>query len=213
MVCATARTGSTWLGHELAYRGYGVPDEYLNPNFVGRVKDVDRHLAEVVARRTGPTGVFAIEVFPWHLGSASIDVKQLLDKLPGEKRVVWLRRRDKAAQAVSLHFAQTTGVWQYEHIDPSRPPPPYSAGRINAALSRVRRQEDKIAEMLSGIETLLVDYEDMRQDMTRIVLRIGGFLGVQPSNTDAQFPAMTTGLGALKRAYLEKFRKDPEADA
>ena len=110
VIATDYRSGSTLLAEGLAMAGgYGVPLEYLQRGAMERkfarfaAPTQDQYLRAVMRSRTSSSGVFGIKLFWPESGSLA----QL-----SEPVIVWLRRGDVVAQAVSTWTALTTGAWR-----------------------------------------------------------------------------------------------------
>jgi len=213
VICATPRSGSTWFTQELARNGYGIGEEYLNPRYKKGIGpgSLELYLKTVYLRRTGKSNVFTLKVFPAHLQTVGVGLSELLDALPGEKRVIRYDRLDKDAQGASLFFARTTGVWQYDAPHARRAPPAYEARFITAAKARLRAQDIWWAEQLEELDHKILCYEDLRANLQKELSKVFEFCGKEPVPEEVEFPEWGNFWDPVKALYLEQYRRDMEA--
>jgi LPS sulfotransferase NodH len=134
LICTTPRSGSTLLCRYLAATGCaGAPQEYLLetalPVLYERqgAADFPSYFEALLSREVTPNGVFAAklmgapDVFAGYLarlrelpglGDAERPAHELLAAAFPSLRYVWLTRRDRLRQAISLARAQASGLWQ-----------------------------------------------------------------------------------------------------
>jgi len=137
IIATSQRTGSTLLTDALTGTGIaGAPEEYFlkathGDDFLKRrfgVREDAEYIGRLIAATATPNGVFGFKLFwgQWDglvpkLMAAAGGSSQgplhealpgLLQAALGSPRYVWLRRRDKVAQAVSLYRASRTGIWR-----------------------------------------------------------------------------------------------------
>lgn len=121
LILSTPRSGSSLFCDVLGNTGkIGECREWFNMRYLaayGRMKDVQQvnlreYLSFVTAKTIGQTGVFAVNAHIeqlLHLRKNNFDVMQL-----GFDHLVYLYRKDKIAQAVSLARARITDSWSSE---------------------------------------------------------------------------------------------------
>lgn len=177
-VCGTPRCGSWLLCGLLASTGVaGRPHEWFwretqeSLQRAWGVRDFASYLELVLAAGTTTNGVFGAKVMWGHLPE--------LSPFP-RPRFVWLRRRDRVAQAVSFAKAVRTGHWH--HWDPPpREAPTFRFEEVDA----LRRELDELDRSWSGwfeerrIEPLEVTYEELAANLEAETLRVLDFLAVQ----------------------------------
>ena len=135
LIVTTGRTGSALLAHALAGTGrHGTPDEQLTGPDIDRWSDQLRvrsplkggsmlaYLDALRAQTSTPNGGFGTKLHSWAIpivlralatepDAPSSDPGALLAwAFPGSV-VLWSRRRDRVAGAVSLWRARQTGAW------------------------------------------------------------------------------------------------------
>ena len=195
LLASVPRAGSTLFSHILWRTGcLGAPLEYLNFDpagpyfFAAGSADAQRDLwRSVLRRRTSPNGVFALKAFPTQLQALhgrnpALLADVLATVLPrgGPRHIVYLRRRDRVAQAVSLARAAMTGVWRKEQEGREAAPSEYSLEALEAAERGVAFQEDLWEKMLRdlAVEPLRMWHEDVLADPAGAAERVAAYLGV-----------------------------------
>ena len=183
MICATSRTGSTYLCQLLSSTGVlGNPREYFNTAGQRRRFDpaypTDRQAQLDIVRTRGATGngIYAVKIIGPQLLSLAGSTDPFRD-LPN-LAVVRIRRRDRLGQAISLARARQTG--QFIATDQPRGAPAYDAGAIRHGLRSIERQEAVWDAALAqlGLQPLPITYEDIVADPQAVVDRIAAHLGL-----------------------------------
>ncbi len=224
---STPRCGSNMVSDMLHQTGVaGDPLEYLNSRFIAgylRLKGRDhsspivlsQYLEEMESRRTSKNGYFGIKIHFEHMARVFSDTRNFLDYLNLCDRVIFLRRRDKISQAVSLYKARVTQIWSsmdYEFIDPTDPRLSVTVGfdpvAIGRALADVLTQEFGWEALLRrhNIEHKEVWYEDLTLDFSEksgellSYLQLSDFIGqIRPPRTQKQ--------GGDTQSHIRQFRQ------
>jgi LPS sulfotransferase NodH len=195
LLASVPRAGSTLFSHILWRTGcLGAPLEYLNFDpagpyfFAAGAPDAQLDLwRSVLKRRTAPNGVFGLKVFPTQLQALhdtnpALLAEVLATMLPrgGARRVVYLRRRDRVAQTVSLARAAMSGVWRKEQEGREVAPLAYSEEALQAAERGIAFQEDLWERMFGdlALEPLRMWHEEVLADPAEAAARVAGYLGV-----------------------------------
>ncbi|BBK31109.1 LPS sulfotransferase NodH [Stella humosa] len=194
VICASPRSGSTLLTTLLHGTGrMGVPAEYLNPRFLqaemsrrfdvllddGRIVG-PRYLQALLDRRTTANGVFGIKILMAQMQSWT-PVQQFRGLLQGAT-FLWLRRRDKQAQALSMAMAQATQVWHRQAGDPEAPVPAvkFDAAHLRRSLGIVLAEDFAWRQFFAINRTtpISVDYEDLVADPGMVCRSLADAVGV-----------------------------------
>lgn len=185
LICSTPRSGSSALADLLCASGCaGDPLEYLNARLMsgwlrrregGNILDLLAYLEQIEACRTSPNGVFGLKVHSYQLrriwGDDHESIKAFVSRFD---HLVFVRRRDKLAQAVSLFRARATQVWTSEdrrflaQDDPRlRMEVPFNPQLITQCLGMIAAGELAWAALFStiGRKPLVVEYETFVADM------------------------------------------------
>ncbi len=197
LIAATPRSGSQTIGHAMGLTGrLGVPFEYADPANAGEwarrleTTTPEATLAELMARRTTPNGVFAIRASYEHgliFGSA----EQLLEQLPGLK-VVHLRRADVLRQAVSFAIAKQTGIWISGETGTGETAV-YDPGLIDHCLNDIAVQNAVWTSLFRrlGIDPLEITYETAIRDVSGTLNAIARFCGVLQPGEELDAPSVS----------------------
>lgn len=196
LLASVPRAGSTFFSHALWRTGcLGAPLEYLNfepggpYGFAANAPQVQQQLwRSVLRRRCSRNGVFGLKVFPIQFEQLNHDNPPLLEEvlsvmLPrgGERRIVYLRRRDRVAQTVSYARASMSGVWRKEQEDEVAASIGYSQEALEAAERGIAFQEDIWARMFNdlGINPLNLWHEDLLADTAAAARQVADYIGSQ----------------------------------
>lgn len=226
LLASTPRTGSTLLGDALWGTGHcGVPQEYLNPRqlraFGQRLGPLGlpAYLGWLREHRASPNGVFALKAHHQQLKATGLADPDRLRALLGPLRFVWVRRADRARQAVSYSRAAQTQRWQA--TDTPLAAPRYDLGHLLGALRDIHAQElgwQRLFQQL-GAAPLVVHYRDLvrhyRPTLEAVLaaLDLGpAALAAVPAPPQARMPspereewATRFRQEALKQGISEKF--------
>jgi LPS sulfotransferase NodH len=195
LLASVPRAGSTFFSHCVWRTGcLGAPLEYLNFNpagpyyFAANSPAAQQQLwRSVLRRRTSPNGVFGLKAFPPQLqelqaANPSLLAEVLATVLPRDrvKRVVYLCRRDRVAQTVSLARAAMSGVWRKEQERAAAGPLHYSQEALEAAERGIAFQEALWEKMLRDlrVEPLRLWHEDALADPDAAARQVADYLGV-----------------------------------
>jgi LPS sulfotransferase NodH len=212
-VCASPRTGSSLLCELLSGTGVaGAPVEYFQEGFHRRgwylqlnCTDFDDYRSKLLRQRITPNGVFGFKTH-WsqfsHLMTlltgmsgaspqAFTHWRQSLDDTLGCRRFIYVTRQDIVQQAVSLVVARHTGVW-YDHGQSigKLNDTPFDVEAIDRAVDYIRESRTMWRTFFdqSGVDALLVRYEELVSDREGTLSRVLDYLGLElpaPIDTSA----------------------------
>lgn len=206
-VCATPRSGSWFLCGLLASTGVaGRPHEWFwrdtRASLERRwsVRSADEYVKLVLAAGMTANGVFGAKVM---FGSLPA-----LTPFP-RPRFVWMRRRDRVAQAASFAKAVQTGHWH--HWDP--PPhaaPSYRFDAIDTLLREVEALERGWAEWFARerVEPLEVVYEELAADPEGQTRRVLDLLTVGQPTGDGIRSLTLRGHDDVNDEWSARYRAD-----
>jgi trehalose 2-sulfotransferase len=120
VVCALPRSGSSLLCELLFGTGLaGAPAEYFDVALMRRLRErwgadgFDSYLDELLARRTGPNGVFGFKAHFFQIAEAFPE--RGVEKVFPALQYVYITRGDRLRQAISWSRALQTGKWASDH--------------------------------------------------------------------------------------------------
>jgi LPS sulfotransferase NodH len=214
--------------------GAGVRDDTSPPepspySDLRGIEGYREHLERSFRLGATPNGVFGTKLMWRNLGQlhvlatqlpeyADLDQHELLDRLFGHPRYVWMTRRDKLRQAISLWRALQTRTWRLEH-----PGEKIAAAELHYsfdAIDHLRRalasDDECWREYLGqhGREAITVSYEDdLERDQQSTIERVLGHVGVKaPRGWRA--PVRTyRQADELTEHWVRRYRDDHDARA
>jgi len=195
LLASVPRAGSTYFSHLLWRTGcLGAPLEYLNflplspYGFAATSAELQQQLwRSVLRRRCSTNGVFGLKVFTAQLQKLDQENPALLQDvmavmLPRDRprHVIYLRRRDRVAQAVSFTRAALSGVWRKDQERSDPVPMEYSDERLEAAEREIAAQEQVWARMFDDlrITPLCMWHEDAFADPAAATKQVADYIGV-----------------------------------
>lgn len=219
LIASTPRCGSHMLGHAMATTGLlGVPFEYCNAANLEEWKrrlgtaTTEATLAELMARRTTPNGVFGIKAHYEHCDALG-GPEGLFAALPG-LRIVHIRRADVMRQAVSFAVARQTGVW-ISGQEGTGTPARYDAELVSDCLEDIAVQNAMWATAFdeAGIEPLNLYYEEVVRDLPAAVAQVVRFAGALPEDgrIDVEIATRRQGNPARTADWIRRFAEDRAA--
>lgn len=176
-VAFVPRSGSTFLSTHLWRSGLlGAPLEYLNSYYdliqlVRRfeVDSLEEYLTEIVKRRTTPNGVFGLKI-----SRAQFQFFRQIEFAHKLRPQHWIfiDRKDKYAQAVSLDIAIQTRAWSSRNK--SLKQPRYRFKQIRRRFDRLTRERQFWDKFFTSthIEPFRIDYEDFLLDPDGYVAQV-----------------------------------------
>src|SRR4051794_19529017 len=177
------------------------------------VADYRDHIAATLDRGITPNGVFGAKIMWGHLddfGSlAGGRPPELFDRLFGPPRYVWVARRDRVRQAVSLWKALQTQAWAADD-DGFAHDPIYSF----SAIDHLRRQlaSGDRAWMAffdkNGIEPLALNYEQVAADLPDVVRSVLEYLALDPAAAEGVEPPLRRQADARSEEWVEQYERD-----
>jgi len=206
VIATDYRSGSTLLADGLAGAGgYGIPLEYLQAGtrerrFARFPATSDRdYLDAVMAARTSASGVFGIKLF-WPEASG-------LTALP-DPLIVWLRRDDVVAQAVSTWTALVSGEWRTTM--PSEPDVPYDAPRLTALVAMHTHHDEAWRSALREIPHIELTYEQLSADPVMAMTGLVTVLTQQGMAPDGPVmpPRLARQAGRTSTLLADRLRRD-----
>ena len=240
LICTTERTGSSLLADALSRTsGVGNPLELLHPHSMAQLRA--RHALATIAERadnaslmdrdsgvipmvakTFTSSLTGAKVHWSHLEQLATHAQSwydrspapaaLLDEVfPGVRRHIWLSRRDRVRQAVSLLRAETSGRWGWFDGDP-----PNDSGltypepeQVERTIERLDRHDDAWRQYFieRGLAPLRLNYEDLVKSYELSVCRVLEYLGSRlPAGYSVPPPRMRRQADSWSDAAVARFR-------
>ena len=241
LVCCDARTGSSLLAATLRATGRaGKPFEYFTRAEIDkpwlraelRVPD-DLPFTSfpdwrdyIVRAGSEMGGIFAASVHYWQLGHC-VETFRASDADPAapplatlrrffpDLRLVWLRRDNIVAQAISHHVAISTNFWNSRLAGAARPGEsdrgaPYDFDKIHHQVESVLAATAGWRETLKGAEaiTLPLAYEALAADLPGAVRRLFAHVGIEPGPEPIRAPGLEKQAGPWSREMERRYRDE-----
>lgn len=215
VIASSFRSGSTLLCVRLWETGVlGAPWEYLNfhnemPLMMSRLQPCspEDYIEKLLACRTSSNGVFGIKAH-FHDFSAGIErYTGLLDCL-SPITYIYINRRDKLAQAVSMAKAHQTDSWT-SLATPKSATLRYCKHEIARCFAEANRQTRNWRRWFRdhGVKPVLIDFEDLVADPAKIVRNVVTVLGVQNDTPDTVYvPKIQKQGDDMNEHWIERYR-------
>ena len=214
MIAMTPRTGSTFLCAALHQAGLSAePNEILNPRGPAQ-QDVERRqtpgfAAYIASFATGPDPAFIFKT-GWH---DAAPLASALPRLFPHLRVIYLDRKNIAAQAVSQFRAEISGIW---HTRPGQGTQPFDpAGKFD--LPRIRdiaanmEQEKRSWEVwftANHINPLRLEYRLLDTDIQEALRRIATTMHLPLRPDLATAGGLVKLADAVSAEWTERVQRD-----
>jgi LPS sulfotransferase NodH len=236
LICTTPRSGSTLLCRYLAGTGrVGAPQEYFLeaalPGLYAKrgVSDFPGYFEALLSGEVTPNGVFgaklmgAPDVFAGYLarlrelpglGDPQRPAAELLAAAFPGVRYVWLTRRDRLRQAISLERAALSGVWQSTQAagaPPAEPPAEPDLARIDDWITDLvawdAAWERTFAD--AGVRPVTVVYEDLVRSPGAAVRELLAALEIDlPADWKPGPPERERLSDSTSDRWLEAYRRE-----
>ncbi len=200
-ICATPRTGTNLLCEALAKTGMaGQPDEYFGHMHEARWKPAwgvnlaKEYVERMKAEARTDNGVWGVKVMMQYFD----DIYGLLSELhPGERasrfeiiertfgdlNYVWMTRRDKLDQAISLHKAYQNFAWTVdrEASHPDESTLAFDCAEIDRILSEITKNEADWERYFLAVkrQPYMIVYEEFIENYQTTVNEVLSHLGIQ----------------------------------
>jgi LPS sulfotransferase NodH len=209
LICSSPRSGSWLLSEGLASTARaGNPREWFNvleeqsqkARFRSELpphSPYSKYLDHVLTIATTSNGVCGIKVHYYQFAElwrklTEIDeygqrpIASLMTMIFGDPKYIWLKRRDKARQAISYYRAcKTDEWWQIDGV--SRPPGavsahelPFDPGAIRGLEVMLDQNDERWDSYFknNGIEPLVLEYEELADDYAGSIARVLDWLEI-----------------------------------
>jgi len=199
--------------------------ERLAPTEPGRPEqpgEFEGWFTYALQRGTSPNGVFGAKMM-WNYfddfrsrvkelpGLGDVTFNQALDTLFPQLRIVFVRRRNKVAQAVSLWKAIQTQQWRNED-EPSRgdPSAEYHYPALKHLVNELHLWDARWEDWFhaTGREPIRVIYEEFVDSRAATVGRVLDELGIDPRQPEGHLGPMKRQADNLSHDWVSRFRQD-----
>jgi LPS sulfotransferase NodH len=147
-------------------------------------------------------------------GVEGLNFNEALDKVFPQLRIVFVRRRDKVSQAVSLWKAIQTQQWRgAEENTLDEPRVEYDYKALSFLVDELHRWDARWEDWFhaTGREPIRVIYEEFAQTRAATIGRVLDDLGVDPPEPEHEKGPMTRQADDLSRDWVERFREQAAA--
>lgn len=220
LIATTGRTGSTLLCSRIAEYGHlGYPNEFLNESYIAEFErlfpnpSLDDFERFVSRRFTSPNGVFGLKSDWWRLRLAR-QANVLSAFYEPLDLIVWLKREDFIAQAVSLVLAEATQVWHVRGDDDGglearHAEAGYDARTITEHARTILNQEYywRLFFERSGTRRVDLTYETLARDADDGVQLIADALDI-PLVRRRSRPQLRKAVSGVAEAWCARFEDE-----
>jgi LPS sulfotransferase NodH len=211
-VCALPRSGSSLLCELLFGTGLaGAPAEYFDPatrkQFSSRwaTESFDEYVRTLLARKTGPNGVFGFKAHFFQLDEA-FPGASLEEAFPGIRHV-YITRDDRLRQAISWVRALQTRRWASDHEVSVQLPEVFRRSQIDnliaGVVERERRWEAFFAA--SGVEPLRITYEELVAAPGDTVAAVLRHIGIEAGRVPLGTPTLRRQADELTEEWVCRY--------
>lgn len=229
VVASSYRCGSTFLCSSLWKTGVlGAPTEYLNidpgnaaipaPNEPGRLMvrfgaaTPEQYFAKLLQHRTGRNGIFGIKAHGHHFEAALVWCPSMLEIL-APVTFIYINRRDKVAQAISMAKAMQTNAWiSFDQVTGKNTR--YDPDFIEQCRNEIEQQRLNWWRWFeaSGVTPFVVTYEDMVAEKDAVVRNIVELLEVQNDVAEKiDLPDVEKQGDEINAEWASRFARDQAA--
>ncbi len=232
LICATHRCGSNLLCQVLWHTGKaGYPQEAFSPTRSPHIASEHGvsfnpktefwgYVSELMRSRQTPNGVFGAKIMwsqvPWFVtrlkadpawsGPATGTLREILDAVFPDLRFIWMRRRDKIRQAISLVKAKQTRIYNSMQAASGALPgkATYDFAAIKREVRRLHKDDRSWGAFFqqAGVSPFVVVYEDFVATYHATIRDLLRFLG---QNVPDGFQAPPTNYQRLADAVNDEW--------
>jgi LPS sulfotransferase NodH len=224
LIATTGRTGSTLLCSRIAeYGALGFPNEFLNESYISEferlfpnpsLSDFERYISRAFTSKK--SGVFGLKTDWWRFRLAR-ELEVLRGFYEPLDLIVWLKREDFVAQAVSLVLANETQIWhvrgeeggelaaRHEQVE-------FDGSKIIAHARNILNQEYywNCFFQTSEAPRVTLTYEELERDVDEGVQAIARAFDLSFALRRTE-PGLKKGRSGVAQAWRERF-EDEYAD-
>ena len=226
IIASSYRCGSTFLCSELWKSGVlGAPSEYLNTDQASAVITTPRETGRMMGRlgvstpedyftkllecRTSRNGIFGMKAHFHHFEPALIWYPRMLEAL-APITYIYINRRDKVAQAVSMAKAMQTHAWiSFDEVTGRTLR--YDTDFVEQCAAELERQRLGWWRWFetSQITPFVVTYEDLIADTTGVVRSVVELMGAENDEPErVSLPAVEKQSDEINMEWRNRFGQE-----
>ncbi len=220
IVASSYRCGSTYFCSKLWNTGVlGAPAEYFNVGAGRMTRDTmmarlhvatpESYLAKLLDCRTSKNGVFGVKVHFPHFQAALTWYPAMLTVL-SPVTYIYVNRRDKLAQAVSMARAMQTDAWQ-PWEDGKSATVVYNGPLIAQCLRELHQQGQGWLRWFAtnNVKPFIVHYENLVADSGRVTLSIVELLDVANDGPEEiSLPVLEKQADEINFEWRDRFQRE-----
>jgi LPS sulfotransferase NodH len=189
------------------------------------VGDYREHLRRTLENGTTPNGVFGAKIMWGHRQDflrlartlpelEDVSERELLSALFGDLRFVWVRRYDRARQAVSLWKAIQTQSWRAGQQERSRDPV-YDFAAIDHLRQMLDRNDGAWGNWFerNGVEPLEFRYRHIAADPAACVRSVLDYIGIEAPSDEEPEASMSRQADATSEEWVDRYVKEREGSS
>lgn len=237
LVCATHRSGSNLLCMGLWHSDLaGRPQEFFSPTreeslsqeygLTPATKSYVAYLRDLLIKRQTENGIFGSKIMwkhlqhlqdslladPTFLGPRSEDPWQLLQASLPQPRCLWMRRRNKVRQAISMVKAKQTKIYNTMQLQERAPvnEPVYDFAAIDKEFRRFEKEDELWLEFFQkrGIDYKEVVYEDFAQNYEGTIAALLDWLEIpRPNPLGLRSPDYQPQSDGVNQQWEQRYRE------
>lgn len=194
VICATPRTGSTFLCEALEYLEIIQHPECLYEALYPKNKETDlfkhtppEQYMKAWLDRADQNGVSGCKILASQLREhvstvPKMMLQNMIDLFPDDTYFIWLKRKNKLRQAVSMTRASKTNMWRKMRRHENRPTPKFviTDTEIDKQAYALRKDDLYLKKFFreSKVKPLILYYEDFQDDISQAVQEILNYIGL-----------------------------------
>ena len=217
LICSTPRTGSTLLCRGLWDTSLaGAPHEYFHQKHMADfnvrwdTKNFEEYLSFLKKYRTSPNGVFGAKTHYDQFIYLQSQVDMSL-AMP-EVKYIYISRRDRVRQAVSLSKAILTKRWSSEGaVDSATPNPVYDFSHVHRGHRMILAQEANWEAFFAKqhIVPVRIIYEEFVGRYFEVIQEMLTYLGVGTISKEMiKAPQMKKQADLINAQWVEQYQAD-----
>ena len=241
IICSMPRSGTHLLGEALQNTGRaGRPDEYLLCDHQGRMGNEVGSIAELYGKKTleefldvvtelgsSSNGVFGVTIMGGYFHTILDNYRtlpqyqdiendyDLMNKLFYTPQYIWLIRRDKVRQAVSMYKALQTNVWKKETLPANRikSTPKFDFDKIDFYHNRFlsAEKEWKLYFTQHNIIPFKVIYEDLVDNYEQTAIDLLDFLNLSTDDLTFEPRQLKKQANSLNDEWITQYHTIKQA--